>query len=714
MKPQKLLILLLSYLFILNLQGTFAQKVNTLNTSTPVYLEKKNDNVFKTGSRPFNRMETEIINKISRLKEHYSKGNIEKISELQNHLDGRNNTQDNRQEINLISPDANNYKSIPGQTDQLTLSEIYASNNAYIKAIATQVEQRNPGAGTIWVVIAVGAGDVGVGASPDTLLYFNSTNNGISYSLIKRAALNTGMKVNYDEMDLEIVEPFTNDKYLHLVIAIITDGFTGAYLSGILTLKKSDLTLGGGPSFSFPGANSNVSRYSKPRITSDNAKYPVEAFLTITVIQDSTDGVNNFIMTKVCKIFNPYAIISSNSQITYLSLSIHAPVNGYSTEAQTDVAYYNSGGTVQGDSIIFVQSGFPGTDHSLNIYKNYGNTLVYPSYSGSLTGPNYRKEFGRVVTNGGSDQKSIYIVYVEKDSYMGYNFSSINAFKTTNGINWENPQLAGGGGANSEVKNPDIIGRRLTEGKFYVTNKWVTPRKDIISSFTIQNSNIKFFTADHNNQLTGSYASPKPSFRFLNNDSCLTVWPVYSGVYSSCGCKAFSLNIGLVIEGLYYPDNDSAGIDISEIHLRNSFPPYNIIKSVSAYNLGFITFPDASNGSYYLSVTHRNSIETWYHQPVNLNDSVFYNFDFYSSQSKAYGNNLKQVDISPVMFAAFSGDVNKDGFIDLTDVLAIYNDANSFLTGYVVTDITGNDVVDLADVLMAYNNSVSFVGVVKP
>ncbi|HMS32569.1 MAG TPA: hypothetical protein PKC91_00650 [Ignavibacteria bacterium] len=714
MKNYNLLFLLATFLIILNSINTFAQKVNTSNESTPVYLEKKEDNIYKYGTEPANRKETEITNELSRLKENFSKGNIEKISELQNQLDGRNSTENSGLEINLLSPDANANKSLPVQSDQLTLNEIYASNSAYIKSVATQVEQRNPGAGTIWVVFAVGAGDVGVGASPDTLLYYNSTNNGISFSLVKRAALNIGMKVNYDEMDLEIVEPFTPDKYLHLVFAIITDGFTGAHIAGIISLRKSDLVLSGGPSFSFPGTNFSVSKYSKPRITSDNAKYPAEAYLTIAVTQDSTDGVNNFILTKVCKIFNPYALISSGSQFTYLSQSIHAPVNGYSTEAQTDVAYYNSGGAVQGDSIIFVQSGFPGTDHSINIYKNYGNTLAYPSYSGSLTGPNYRKEFARVATSGGSDQKSIYIVYVEKDIYMGYNFSSINAFKTANGINWTQTQLAGGGDANFEIKNPDIIGRRETEGKFYITNKWVTPGKDIISSFVIQNSNIKSFTADHNNQQTGSFASPKPSFRFLNNDSCLTVWPTYTNIYSSCGCKAVNMNIGLVIEGLYNPVNDSAGIDISEIHLRNSFPPYNIVKSVSGYNLSFITFPDASPGYYYISVSHRNSIETWYYQPVNLSDSLFYNIDFYSSQSKAYGNNLKQVDNSPVIFAAFSGDVNQDGFIDLTDVLSINNDANIFLSGYVVTDLTGNDLVDLTDVLMAYNNSVGFVSVIKP
>ncbi|MGB3017206.1 MAG: hypothetical protein WBC65_05310 [Ignavibacteria bacterium] len=669
--------------------------------------------MFKTKAKHLSGKEPAIVNEMSRLKDNYKAGNIEKIQGLQNELNGFTETRAVNPEISLISKDANNIKSTPMQSDQLTLNEIYTANNAYIKAVATQVEQRNPGEGTIWVVIAVGAGDVGIGATPDTLLYFNSTNNGVSYSLIKRAALTTGMKVNYDEMDLEIIEPFTNDKYLHLVLSVITDGFTGYHLSGIITLRKSDLVLGGGPSFSFPGANNTVSKYSKPRITSDNAKYPVEAYLTITVTQDSTDGVNNFILTKVCKIFSPYALINSPSQMTYLSQSIHTPVNGYSTEAQTDVAFYNSEGTVEGDSIIFVQSGFPGTDNFVHIYKNYGNTLLYPQYRGSLSGSSHHKDFARVAANAGANQKSIYIVYVERGFSSGYYFN-INGYKTSDGINWANMQLAGGGDSNSEIKTPDIIGRRGTEGKFYITNKWVTPRKDIITSFTIQNLSLKSFTLDHNNQLTGSYASPKPSFRFLNNDSCLTVWPTYSGVFSSCGCKAINLSLGFIIEGLYNPANDSAGIDISTVHLRNSFPPYNIVNSVYCYNLSFATFPDAVPGNYYISVNHRNSIETWYYQPLNLNDSVYASVGFYGSQSNAYGNNQKQVDNSPLLFAIYSGDVNQDGTIDASDLALIDNDASNFVGGYVVTDLTGDDFVDGTDFAIADNNAANFVSAITP
>jgi hypothetical protein len=680
----------------------------------PVILEQRSDDTFKSNTRSYSDRKVTIMNEMTRLKEEYNIGNIEKISRLQKQLDGYSETKANNSELSLISDDANSFKSIPLQSEQLTLNEIYASNSAYIKAVATQVEQRNPGAGTIWVVLSVGAGDVGVGASPDTLLYFNSTNNGVSYSLIKRVALNTGIKINYDEIDLEIVEPFTNDKYLHLVFSVITNGFTGEHLVGIVSFRKSDQTVGGSPPLNFPGFNSNVSKYSKPRITSDNAKYPVEAYLTIVVTQDSTDGVNNFIMTKVCKVYNPYALITGSSQIAYLQQSIHSPVIGYSTEAQTDVAYYNSGGTLDGDSIIFVQSGFPGTDESVSIYKNYGNTLVYPSYRGSLSGSNDHKEFARVAANGGADQKSIFITYIERENFMGNNYYSLNAYKTSNGTNWTMMQLAGGGDANSEIRNPDIIGRRGVDGKFYITNKWVTPRKDIISSFIIQSMNIKSFTADHNNQLTGSYASPKPSFRFINNDSCLTVWPTYSSLYSSCGCKAINLSIGFIIEGLYNPGTDSAGIDISTIHLRNSFPPYSIVSSVSCYNLSFVTFPDAVPGNYYISVNHRNSIETWYYQPLNLNDSVFNSLDFYSSQSKAYGSNQKLVDSSPLLFAIYSGDVNQDGTVDATDMSSIDNDASNFVGGYVVTDLTGDDFVDGTDFAIADNNAANFVGVITP
>ena len=75
---------------------------------------------------------------------------------------------------------------------------------------------------------------------------------------------------------------------------------------------------------------------------------------------------------------------------------------------------------------------------------------------------------------------------------------------------------------------------------------------------------------------------------------------------------------------------------------------------------------------------------------------------------------MKPIDASPERFAVFSGDVNHDGFINLTDVVGIYNDAGNFVTGYKVTDVNGDSITDLSDIIIANNNSVGFVTVVRP
>ncbi|MBK8553988.1 MAG: hypothetical protein IPL53_24250 [Ignavibacteria bacterium] len=90
------------------------------------------------------------------------------------------------------------------------------------------------------------------------------------------------------------------------------------------------------------------------------------------------------------------------------------------------------------------------------------------------------------------------------------------------------------------------------------------------------------------------------------------------------------------------------------------------------------------------------------------------NYDFSSSASQAFGNNLKLVDSSPLRYALFSGTVNQDISIDLTDVLLVYNEAISFTTGYVNTDVTGENVTDLTDLLITYNNSTMFISVITP
>lgn len=98
---------------------------------------------------------------------------------------------------------------------------------------------------------------------------------------------------------------------------------------------------------------------------------------------------------------------------------------------------------------------------------------------------------------------------------------------------------------------------------------------------------------------------------------------------------------------------------------------------------------------------------------INLSGDTI-DYDFTSSASQAYGNNMIQVDASPVRFAIYSGDVNQDGTVDATDALAIDNDASNFLTGYVNSDVNGDEIVDASDALLVDNNASNFVSAVTP
>ena len=117
--------------------------------------------------------------------------------------------------------------------------------------------------------------------------------------------------------------------------------------------------------------------------------------------------------------------------------------------------------------------------------------------------------------------------------------------------------------------------------------------------------------------------------------------------------------------------------------------------------------------NYYISIKHRNSIETWSSSAQSFVANSL-NYDITTSQSQAFGNNLRRVNSAPVRFAIFGGDVDQDGTVDATDLSAIDNNASNFISGYVVTDLTGDDFVDGTDFAIADNNASNFVGAITP
>lgn len=227
---------------------------------------------------------------------------------------------------------------------------------------------------------------------------------------------------------------------------------------------------------------------------------------------------------------------------------------------------------------------------------------------------------------------------------------------------------------------------------------------------------------------------PEPSLKLFKSTNSGTNWQfmggniniaaneiTISGLSSfsrwSADSSGVSAAITMIMQGFYnQPSNSLRMSDTARAYLRNSFAPYAVVDS----SIGIIDsltfrspfqFSNATNGSYYIVMKHRNSIETWSKNPVNYIVGNTLNYDFTFNINQAYGNNMILVGTKNCFY---SGDVNQDGSIDLTDVTQIYNGSSTFLTGYVATDVNGDRIVDLTDISIAYNNSNAFVSVKRP
>jgi hypothetical protein len=187
------------------------------------------------------------------------------------------------------------------------------------------------------------------------------------------------------------------------------------------------------------------------------------------------------------------------------------------------------------------------------------------------------------------------------------------------------------------------------------------------------------------------------------------------------------VNVKAFIQGFYEGDNlMRAGLLNSEIAGATSLQADSItieIRSAVSGNLvenpvmtilntdGTATavFPHLE-GTKYIVLKHRNSIEIWSADPVSMSSVV--NYDFSNAATKAYGDNM--VDVGGGVFAMWSGDLNQDGAIESADYTMIENDILSILFGYYVSDLTGDGVVESADYTLMENNVLNIIFAAKP
>ncbi len=180
------------------------------------------------------------------------------------------------------------------------------------------------------------------------------------------------------------------------------------------------------------------------------------------------------------------------------------------------------------------------------------------------------------------------------------------------------------------------------------------------------------------------------------------------------------VRLDYLIEAMYNETENKQKRDTVTLNLRSSAPPYAFIegrKSVldSTGRAFFTPWSVAPSFTpYYIQILHRNALETWSSSTVIWNTTFLTEYNFKNLITKAYGNNMILADNSPVSYAAYSGDVNHDGTIDISDVGLIDNAAAVFAAGYLDTDLNGDGITDVADIVFADNNSSNFVSKITP
>jgi PKD-like domain len=146
------------------------------------------------------------------------------------------------------------------------------------------------------------------------------------------------------------------------------------------------------------------------------------------------------------------------------------------------------------------------------------------------------------------------------------------------------------------------------------------------------------------------------------------------------------------------------------IELHDAASYSTIIYSAANVNLSLngtatVIVPSAFSGSYYITVKHRNSLETTTSSPISFAGTTI-NGSF-AATANVFGGNLKSS--GDGFYLIFGADVNQDGLVDTGDMNDVDNGSAAILIGYNIPDANGDGIVDTSDMNMVDNNSAAIV-----
>ncbi|MCU0373019.1 MAG: T9SS type A sorting domain-containing protein [Ignavibacteria bacterium] len=551
----------------------FAQEVpNALNFTVTQINNARTDGKPESKNSPefaVNEEITGLENRILEIRKSANPDNSE-ITNLQNQISAIT-----RQSVTMQA------SFYPGRVTSATMLEqfdavgntlILSKNN--MKCIATVTEYTGATAGRMWAV--AGFQGTGSSATPDSLRVLYSTDNGTSWIPYANITLGGTDKINYGDIDAELIEGGTN-KFLHIVYGLRASGGTGKWFAGGASIQLTGTFNGSVWAFNWPGDDA-TKRYYCPRITSDNFVWPTSPWVYVAVSFDSAGASGRVNTQKFAQLNSPNNV---NPVFNYKANKIY----WYSETATqqnlyTDIAFFQRGFI---DSLVISYSGVADSTKVFFSKMSASGGLISPVNPGQYIGPvggsepNYMKYGGRLSSNG-NNNGSIFFIFNQKSPTT----DGVKYFRTTNYGDFNTLFQSVVWTAPSGVSFPDIVGvRGAAAHRFGFFFRGTS--SDSLKYVSV-NSDGTFGTVSgrmNSVNLTSGLLGPSVGLRFASGDSCFAL---YSGsgqtnLWSAYGCSG-------IITGVTIPETP---VDYS---LKQNYPnPFNPVTKInySVAKSGFVS-----------------------------------------------------------------------------------------------------------------------------
>ena len=507
------------------------------NTSEPRKETKLLGRVYEKSSQQLS-----YERELNRLKQEDRAENTSKIIEINGKLEaltgnGRTdlvqiNSRGEKGGIISLQPPFTSESSV---TDDIQNTRIYTNPNRTVKGIAASIEQRGSTAGKMWSIVLYEADPV----TPDTFIVYYSLNGGSSWNQFVSGNIRPGDKVMPDDLDMELVENNTGQKYLWVAFGFRQANGSksiGAFILQVPALNGAFINM-----LEWP-ARDSTKNYYNVRLCSDNARYAATPYVFIACSFDSLVGNSNRVNSqKFARILSPYSV--SNPSISYMAPSYYWFDNSSAAPriTYTDAAFFSNSGA---DSVILSFCGVP--DSSKLYFAKCdinGNPPVTSIGAGASIGgsePNAPKTWASLSSNG-NDNGNIICTFRQ---YVAGNWM-VKWFSSGSFGNFSAPfneSSLYGSTANLNSK-PEIIGVR--NGNTHYITYVTSSAEDSIRFITMNHTSVLNNVSRMNYYSVSDTVVPKPVFRFTTGDSCICVYSEEGPVnfISASGCSGAPIGI---------------------------------------------------------------------------------------------------------------------------------------------------------------------------